>query len=183
MYVAVGKANLADDTQGAVRKVSAKYIHPRWKDGTCGPCFDTAVLNFTTPVPYTPAQIAPDSYDVPHTNAIVAGYGAINSAGTIRVNRMQEGVVEIKYDEAGKFHWGPDFFKALMIAALGDGVDTCAGDSGGPLFKMEGTTPELLGATSYGAARCGESEKPGVYTELNAPTILTFIEEKAALNN
>jgi secreted trypsin-like serine protease len=179
MKVAVGKANLANDSQGVIRQVAEKRIHPRYGE-VCGSCFDVAVLNFENSVPYRPADIAPDTLDVPKSNAIIAGYGSVDQNGYIYRDRMQKGTVQLYSDDRSKNLWGPQFVKALMIGALGsDGTDTCYGDSGGPLFKMVNGKAEVLGATSFGSARCGASNKPGVYTELNAPQVEAFIVDAA----
>jgi trypsin len=176
LKVAVGKTNLADDSQGVIRQVAEKRVHPRYGD-LCPDCFDVAVLNFTNPVPYKPANIAPDALDVPKSPAIVAGYGSVDSWGTVFRSRMQEGIVYIRHDDYSKHQWGPRFVKSIMIGALSKQVDTCYGDSGGPLFKMVNGQAELLGATSTGSVKCGSDTKPGIYTELNAPAIESFIVE------
>ncbi|EDV33755.1 uncharacterized protein Dana_GF19169 [Drosophila ananassae] len=52
------------------------------------------------------------------------------------------------------------------------GVDSCSGDSGGPL-TVEADTPQghrfvyLAGVVSFGRSRCGESEFSGVYTRVS----------------
>jgi secreted trypsin-like serine protease len=177
MKVAVGKTNLADDSLGVIRQVSSKHIHPRYQD-LCGGCFDVAVLNLESAVPYEPANIAPDSLDDPKTTAKVAGYGSVDPDGSVYKDRMQEANVTIRNDDFAKSHWESRYVKSIMISALGEnGEDTCYGDSGGPLFKMVDGEAEVLGATSFGSARCGTNNKPGVYTELNAPAIEEFIVE------
>ncbi|XP_076006129.1 granzyme K-like [Genypterus blacodes] len=58
-----------------------------------------------------------------------------------------------------------------MICAGSDGTnmaDTCSGDSGGPLL-CKGV---LVGVTSFGGKKCGEKNKPGVYTFLNKKHLL-----------
>ena len=174
MRVAVGKTDLSNPDLGVVRPVANKSIHPRYQD-LCGGCFDVAVLNFTNPVPYEPANIAPDALDVPKSSAIVAGYGSVDKNGYIYRDRMQAGNVFIRHDDYSKNQWGPRFVKSIMIGAISDQVDTCFGDSGGPLFKMVNGQAEVLGATSFGSTPCGSNTKPGVYTELNAPAIESFI--------
>ncbi|KAK7791936.1 hypothetical protein R5R35_002429 [Gryllus longicercus] len=50
------------------------------------------------------------------------------------------------------------------------GYDSCSGDSGGPLMKVEvhQGPPRyyLLGVVSFGAKRCGATTMPGVYTRI-----------------
>ena len=51
------------------------------------------------------------------------------------------------------------------------GEDSCGGDSGGPLMKVDvvdqsGPKYFLIGVVSFGAKRCGASTMPGVYTRI-----------------
>ncbi|XP_049856640.1 spaetzle-processing enzyme-like isoform X2 [Schistocerca gregaria] len=50
------------------------------------------------------------------------------------------------------------------------GQDSCGGDSGGPLMKVEALDGPpryyLLGVVSFGSKRCGASTMPGVYTRM-----------------
>lgn len=51
-----------------------------------------------------------------------------------------------------------------------DGMDSCNGDSGGPLMIIgPGNVPRwyLLGLVSYGALKCGEKDIPALYTKLS----------------
>ena len=89
----------------------------------------------------------------------------------------------------------------LMLAAGGKGKDTCQGDSGGPLFVALGRNGgggdddggdddrgkggsggkyTQIGITSFGAG-CGAFKGvPGVYTEVNNPSIRSFITNAAS---
>merc|ERR1719431_2338746 len=48
------------------------------------------------------------------------------------------------------------------------GKDTCNGDSGGPLMKLDRKAGELVlvGLTSWGPANCGLQREAGVYTSV-----------------
>lgn len=53
------------------------------------------------------------------------------------------------------------------------GHDSCGGDSGGPLMKVDvigGRTPRyyLFGVVSFGAKYCGTSTMPAVYTKISS---------------
>ncbi|XP_033226885.1 spaetzle-processing enzyme-like [Belonocnema kinseyi] len=51
------------------------------------------------------------------------------------------------------------------------GHDSCGGDSGGPLMKVEALEGPpryyLIGVVSFGAKHCGESDTPAVYTKIS----------------
>ncbi|KAK1329888.1 hypothetical protein QTO34_010071 [Cnephaeus nilssonii] len=52
--------------------------------------------------------------------------------------------------------------EAMTCAGDSSGADSCQGDSGGPLV-CDGV---LQGITSWGSDPCGQSQRPGVYTNL-----------------
>nr|KAF6270048.1 kallikrein related peptidase 8 [Pipistrellus kuhlii] len=52
--------------------------------------------------------------------------------------------------------------EAMVCAGDSSGADSCQGDSGGPLV-CDGV---LQGITSWGSDPCGQSKRPGVYTNL-----------------
>jgi secreted trypsin-like serine protease len=54
-----------------------------------------------------------------------------------------------------------------MFCARGDGVDACAGDSGGPLIRQTSENSFLVGVVSYGIG-CASERYPGVYADVNA---------------
>jgi secreted trypsin-like serine protease len=96
------------------------------------------------------------------------------------------------------------FVPQLMIAAGGKGKDTCQGDSGGPLFVRTpgngdgdngdgdngdddrdnggngGSSGKYtqIGITSFGPG-CAYKDFPGAYTEVNNPSIRSFITNAA----
>jgi len=77
---------------------------------------------------------------------------------------LKEGVVKISSDHDCK-HIFRDMIKESMVCASGNGVDTCRGDSGGPLScKNDNQEFILRGITSWGAG-C-DQPVPGVYTDV-----------------
>lgn len=176
--VTVGKTVLSDDSEGVVREVAQKRVHPR-HGRPCLDCYDVAVLNFSKPVhrSYKPIVIGPSTLEAEGSDAVVAGWGAVDSTGTVFPDRMHAAVVQIRSDRYSKGQWGGLFNAPIMIGAHGidSGTDTCVGDSGGPLFSNTPDGQRLLGVTSYGPALCGNNRQPGVYTELNAKGIRGWI--------
>ena len=72
-----------------------------------------------------------------------------------------------------------------MFARWGDNetvVDTCGGDSGGPLMTTEGPgVTKLVGLTSFGSPLCNQPDVPGVYTRLANADITTFVGDPTAV--
>ncbi len=92
-----------------------------------------------------------------------------------------------------------EYVPPLMVAAGGKNKNACQGDSGGPLFSAlesdgdgdndddnnrhdtnggSGGKYTQFGITSYGAG-CGAKDFPGAYTEVNNPSIRSFITRVA----
>jgi len=62
--------------------------------------------------------------------------------------------------------WKPDPISSYMLCATRKGVDTCRGDSGGPLITK--TKPyKLLGLSSFGGNKCADLKAPGVYARVS----------------
>ena len=59
--------------------------------------------------------------------------------------------------------------KAAFCAGKGGGIDTCSGDSGGPLTltNTDKTQSYVVGITSLGPSICGVSDSQGLYTSVN----------------
>jgi secreted trypsin-like serine protease len=93
---------------------------------------------------------------------------------------MRVARVPIVSDARARDVYGSSFVGALMVAAGKAGKDTCSGDSGGPMFARQGDKRYQIGITSFGEG-CGARGYPGVYTEVNAPAIRTFIVDAAGL--
>jgi secreted trypsin-like serine protease len=124
--------------------------------------------------------------------------------------RMHEVQLPIVSDSRAEQVHRRQYIPPLMIAAGGKGKDTCQGDSGGPLFVALGRNGggdgdggdddggdddggnddrgkggsggkyTQIGITSFGAG-CGAFKgSPGVYTEVNNPSIRSYITNAAS---
>ncbi len=117
------------------------------------------------------------------TLARVAGAGAF-AGGTF--NHMSPRLLQITQAPDDKAcAQQPDYRNrdaAKTICAISDipGVDSCNGDSGGPMTRMQGRERVLVGLVSWGKG-CAQAGKPAVYTSV--PGQLDWIDKaKAALS-
>jgi secreted trypsin-like serine protease len=193
LRVTVGRTVLNSD-QGQTRRVSKILIHPRWFSLTVA--YDAAVLKLSRPVrgadPLRLATSSQDFLEKAGRDATVAGWGYTAQRSPdgytpdkkdTWVNRMREAQVPIVSDsgaeQAYDAIYGPSgYIPPIQVAAGTTGKDACEGDSGGPMFtKLNGRFTQI-GITSFGYG-CGESGYPGVYAEVNNPSIRGFISNAA----
>jgi trypsin len=103
----------------------------------------------------------------------VSGWGSTEFSGG--VDTLRAASVPIVADSTCLSEYGPinplaleGFDPATMVCAgyQQGGVDTCSGDSGGPLeAPLEGGGYRLIGITSWGIG-CALPNRPGVYTRI-----------------
>jgi len=175
--VAVGRTNL-DSTEGQRRAVKAFYIHPDWDPDLLSP--DAALLELKQPVtgiaPIRLASAAEDGFETAGTLLTVIGWGNTSSTGQASFpDELREVVVPVvddtTCDTANKGFVIPE----TMLCAGDKGLDSCQGDSGGPLFATTSGGVEIqMGIVSWGFG-CAKNHFPGVYGEVNSPTIRSFI--------
>jgi secreted trypsin-like serine protease len=179
LRITVGRTVL-DSNQGQERSVSTIFVHPSY-DGSSSDAYDAAVLRLSSSVsgiaPIKLATPRQDSLEKPGRKARIAGWGDTESSYP---DRMREASVPIVSDAYAKKVYGRAFSPTLMVAAGETGRDTCQGDSGGPMFSRVSGQYRQVGITSFGGARCGASGVPGVYTEVNASSIRSFITNAAS---
>ena len=191
LRVVVGRTVLSSD-QGQKRHVSRIFIHPRYNSYTNAN--DAAVLKLGSSVsgiaPIKRATASQNYLESPGRRATVAGWGNTikqppsGGAGTNHPDRMREARVPLVSDSKANeiydryFRRSTGYIPPLMVAAGKEGKDTCQGDSGGPLFAKTPNGPRQIGITSFGAG-CGAQGYPGVYTEVNAASVRSFITDRA----
>lgn len=137
----------ASDVQARV-SVAASTPHP---GGEQRP--DVALLELAEPVRTPPAQLW-SSCDGPPvedgSSAIIEGWGATDAQATVWTDRLQRATVAL--DQARCTDDDVGCWPALQpdgeLTTIGDGVDTCVGDSGGPIWVGTGGERWLLGVAS-----------------------------------
>lgn len=175
--VLVGTRRLVSDS-GTRVPVAEIHAHPDYVPYQN----DIALLRLQTPVDQpTMAVPAPSLSPQWDAGAVggVAGWGLIGDIGTTPRDLMEATVPFVSDADCSRIGGAP-VVAAIMVCA-GDlargGVDTCSGDSGGPLTADDARgRPLLVGVTSFGIAfDCGRPNAPGVYAEVSA--LRAFVDE------
>ncbi|HEV2891718.1 MAG TPA: serine protease [Frankiaceae bacterium] len=171
-YVITGRTNLGNTSQGQRIRVAAVTIHSGWN----GNGYDAAVLRLASPTSAPAIQLAgaaDDALETPGTVLRVTGWGdTLPTMGFFSTNALQYADLSVVSDsECGVANLGFDDPTGVCAEALLR--DSCNGDSGGPLF-YNGATRIQVGIVSYGNS-CAVPKSPGVYSEINNPSIRAFI--------
>lgn len=188
LRVAVGRTVLSSD-QGQRRRVSRIFVHPRYDPGGPDQAHDAAVLKLSRPVsgvaPVRLATSGQNYLETPGRYATVAGWGNTTKQSPdyhepdTYTDRMREAQVPTVSDATARSVYGSSYLPRLMVAAGKAGTDSCQGDSGGPMFdKVDGGFTQI-GVVSGGIG-CGASGYPGVYAEVNASAIRSFVTNSAS---
>jgi secreted trypsin-like serine protease len=184
--VAVGQPNLELVTPADRQGVTAIIIHPDW-DPTVSVANDIALVQLADASRNTDvAMLALVNATTPlaqGTPARVVGWGLAEN--DFRPSSLRQGDVAVAAgpdsptcrsvvtpdDPAGVYFYVP----AAMLCAIGDlpapsevSVDTCSGDSGGPLLVTQNGGWAVAGLTSWGYLPCGLVDYPGVYTRVTS---------------
>lgn len=173
--VVLGVAKLSTAAPADEHAVQDVSYHPAFNAETFQD--DVGYLVLSTPVELTPAiqtiDLAGDDEAAvwaPETLVEISGWGSTFEGGGT-VNSLRAATVPIVADSScsSALVYGAEFDPATMVCAgyLEDGgVDTCNGDSGGPLESaLEGGGYRLVGITSWGFG-CADPAAPGVYTRI-----------------
>ena len=172
--VVLGETKLKTAPPEAEHVVQGVAIDPAFDPGTFQN--DVAYLVLAAPVELSPAVQTIDlaggdeaAVWAPGTLVEVSGWGSTVYGGSA-VNALRAATVAIVANStcASGLYYGTAFDPATMVCAgfPEGGVDTCNGDSGGPLESpLEGGGYRLVGITSWGF-RCAQANAPGVYTRI-----------------
>ena len=180
--VILGSTTLSGAPQTGVSGVSLRSnYNPNFAPEV--PSFDVGYLVLSAPSGQTPIKIAGSDETAlwdPGSAVDVSGWGVTSTDDS--PNTLQAATVNMIDDGTCADDYPGEFDASTMICAgfQSGGVDTCAGDSGGPL---EAPVPaggyRLVGITSWGEG-CAGSGHPGVYTRVADTTLSPLIASDVA---
>ena len=181
--VAVSRTNL-DSTQGQRVAVRDFFIHPDYDPNLISP--DVALIQLARPVngiaPIRLAGPGDDGFEAAGTQLTVIGWGNTSTTGQASFpDALREVVVPVVGDARCDEVYHGFVTVETQLCAGEKGIDSCGGDSGGPLFATTSSGTEIqVGIVSYGIG-CAKNRYPGVYTEVNSPTVRDFIADVAGV--
>lgn len=153
-------------------------VHPQYNPNTLE--HDLAIIKLKTPVDIAPAQIALQSDAAlyqPGAPAFILGWGFTDPALPILPTKLQQAQVPVVSDDVCSEELGRLFLPESMMCAgikstsssAQDGVDSCIGDSGGPMVVSDGAGAwKIVGVVSWGMGDCANEKTRGVYAEVPA---------------
>lgn len=173
--VLVGTHNL--NKGGKRYKVRKIVVHPKWDMETFD--YDIAVWCLEEEVPDAPKlRIAQEDPPL-GTMMKVSGWGALTDSGGFPVTLREALVPRVHRDNCNDANsYNGAITKRMICAGFnGGGVDSCFGDSGGPLTKARPKGGRILtGIVSWGDG-CALPDKFGVYTRVSNNEIRGFIRD------
>ncbi|EFC48660.1 predicted protein [Naegleria gruberi] len=179
----------ASSTSCTIRKVTKFTRHPSYDSSTIKN--DIAIIELDQPIPLDGVRavaakienLTLDQFLSSSTSSMVniAGWGRTTTQSSVQV--IQKAMVPVSPISVCNAKNLGVSSPNQICAGNGNGVDTCGGDSGGPLFRIiaAGTANNnlpifvLTGVVSYGPPGCGGSNV-GAYT--NATQYISFIRDQ-----
>lgn len=147
--VLVGTASLARQVDGEVLTVSKRFEYTNSQR-----TIDVGVLLLANTSRFAPRPIATGwaRLDIKNgATAAIVGYGAVDRDSNQYVNELQEAMTTITDADCSTSSGCNTLAKpGGELGAGGMGIDTCPGDSGGPLYLVTSYGTFLAGVTSRG---------------------------------
>ena len=183
IQVAVGRTNIDDLSTGQTLSVDRIVVHPDYEDtGT----FDAALIHVTSAIASPAIPLVPvgqDSLEQDGAPLTVAGWGTEFFGSPFIPADLKAVDVEAVADQSCTTNGLMGFQPDSEVCAETLGGDSCQGDSGGPLFgNLADGRLVQVGIVSYGLG-CAVPEFPGVYGEVNNPSIHQFITSTAGMTS
>lgn len=172
LKVVGGITDLADAAAVEV-VVSNIYLHPSYSNTAANPVNDIALLelgeDLGDEVESVPLYTQPQTTLV-GVNAAIVGWGAVDltDGQASFPTHLQEAVVPVvSVEQCNAMESYQGFIQQGQMCAgyKNGGIDSCSGDSGGPLFIQVGGEVHQAGITSFGNG-CAEPNFYGVYSEV-----------------
>jgi len=187
--VMFGQVDVRGDA-GDVYRVVAAQRHPEARllmphlGGLGYAANDIGVLQLDRPAPYPTLRLATDADRELYPSGAVArviGWGCTENV--CFPNHLQQVDVPVFSDAecAVAPNYVVMYHPDTELCAGDRGIDSCGGDSGGPLFVRDAQGPVAIGIVNYGAyfsveedpaevmlVPCGSRQHPGVYAEVAA---------------
>ncbi|MEM9549272.1 MAG: DNA/RNA non-specific endonuclease [Bacteroidota bacterium] len=173
--VFIGGRQISDLGAGEVLKVESTHIHPDY-NGNLIPSHDIAVLILEEESRYNPVPIASENDTEQEDNLTVVGFGSDSPNGmtgfgtkryadvphTITLGMDAENIERLQQEH------GFDNTYELHAGKRNLGIDSCNGDSGGPLYTSgeyaDRKVTSLTSRMAYsGSDPCGDG---GIYTKI-----------------
>jgi len=156
--------------------IEEKIVHESYDANSKNQHNDIALLRLSRPVKYShfikpiclPIDSALKSIDLGGMTMDVAGWGKTETASSSK-RKLKVAIDGYSNADCQRIYSTSNIqIIDSQICAGGDpGRDSCNGDSGGPLMRLDnGAIPHyfLAGIVSYGPKNCGTPDIPGVYT-------------------
>ena len=182
--VVLGRTTLSDGSSGEEAPVQGLVEQGNFDPayGSHGlPNYDVAYLVLASPASAPVIKIAGTDEDAlwdPESWVEISGWGSTSETGDT-VDTLRSAAVPVTADSTCADEYGDDYDPSTMVCAgfEGGGVDTCYGDSGGPLqAPLDGGGYRLVGITSWGGG-CAEPGFAGVYTRVAGPAMRNLIQD------
>jgi trypsin len=183
VQVGVGRTNINDFSTGQTLDADRIVVHPDYEEtGT----FDAALIHVNGTIAAPSIALAPqgdDSLEQQGAPMTVAGWGTEFFGSPIIPENLKAVDVTAVADDNCTTNGLMGFQPDSEVCAETLGGDSCQGDSGGPMFGTLADGRQVqVGIVSYGLG-CAVPAFPGVYGEVNNPSIHDFITSTAGLGS
>lgn len=172
--VIAGRAQLDTDTGGFVAAVATTWTDQQFNLAALNsgaadvPVHDVSVITLKTALPaaYPPISLTAQGDNTPYaagTSATIVGYGVSDSSASDS-GILRQATVQMQSNTTCQTAMPGYDAQSMICAGLpAGGVDSCFGDSGGPII-VNGVE---AGITDWGSGFCGAAGTYGVYERLS----------------
>ena len=169
-----GVSDLRNDPIGEEHVVVNIIVHPLYDDTVDASYNDIALLELATELDAPPVNLfVEDSESLVGQSGQIAGWGATSfsdSTGAVFPDSFRSATVPFVSRDVCNAPISYNGFIVGFLTCAGfqaGGVDTCVGDSGGPLFAEVDGVIQQVGITSFGRG-CAEPNFFGIYTHVSS---------------